>query len=136
VVTALHQADILKLNTDELAFIQEHLGGEGSPEAFIEWLIKTCHLDLMALTRGDQGSVIYTKDQKVEAALQPPSAIIDTVGAGDAYAAVLAMGWLMGLPLAHTADLAAAFAGRVCGFSGALPDDVQAYDVLHQQIQG
>jgi hypothetical protein len=46
------------------------------------------------------------------------------------------MGWFKGLPLAQTADLAAAFAGRVCGFSGALPDDLQAYDMLHQQTQG
>lgn len=136
VVSALHHADILKLNTDELAYISEQSGRESSPEAFIDWLLNTYHLDLMALTRGGQGSLLFDGDKKIETAVQPPQAVVDTLGAGDAYAAVLAMGWFKGLPLARTADLAAAFAGQVCGFSGALPDDVQVYDMLRRQIQG
>jgi len=136
VAAALDRADILKLNTDELAFIQAQLQGESRPEAFVEWLLKTYRLDLLALTRGEQGSLLFAGDQTVEAAQQSPPDIIDTVGAGDAYAAVLAMGWFKGLPLARTANLAAAFAGQVCGFSGAVPDDVQVYDMLRRQIQG
>jgi fructokinase len=136
VETALYRADILKLNIDELAFIKEQLGREGSPEAFVAWLMKTFQLDLLALTKGEQGSLLFTKHQKVETPLQSPQTIIDTVGAGDAFAAVLAMGWIMGLPLARTANLAAAFAGRICSLSGALPDDGRAYKILRQQIQG
>ena len=134
--TALHQADILKLNTDELAYVKGLVGGEDSPEAFIDRLMRTYHLDLLALTRGEQGSLLFTKHQKVEACLQSPQTIIDTVGAGDAYAAVLAMGWFKGLPLSRTADLASAFAGRICSFSGALPDDARVYEMLCQQNQG
>ena len=131
---ALERADILKLNTDELAYVQKLLGSQGPWEPFVDELMTGCGLDLLALTRGEQGSVLYSGGQIVTAPLQPSKIVVDTVGAGDAYAAVLAMGWVSRLPLARIADLASDFAGRICAVSGAVPDDEQVYDRLRQHL--
>ncbi len=133
---SLERADILKLNNEELLTIQTACNGPTQQSALVAWLMQTYDLQWLALTKGAQGSTIFTTDQTVDAPLIPMGDIRDTVGAGDGYAAVLAMSYLKGLPLPATIELATGFAAHICSLPGAVPSDLQIYRELDLQMGG
>jgi fructokinase len=53
--------------------------------------------------------------------------VVDTVGAGDAYAAMLAAGLLGEKPPEAIISEATRFSGRICTMGGAIPGDLQFY---------
>ena len=53
--------------------------------------------------------------------------IVDTVGAGDAFASVLVLGLLNGWPLQQTLQRAQAFASSIVGVRGATVNDMAFY---------
>jgi len=57
-----------------------------------------------------------------------PGTVIDTVGAGDAFAAVFIGGMLLGWPTYLTMSRANTFAAAICGIRGAIPDKPDFYD--------
>lgn len=132
---SLHKADILKLNNDELNRIGTDHQGPQTQEALIQWALKTFDLQLLALTSGDKGSRAITDQEDLSAAPIPVDHIVDTVGAGDGYAAVLAVGLLNGRPLARTLQLATEFAAHICTLPGAVPANSAPYDQLRQQLR-
>ncbi len=75
---------------------------------------------LAALTRSEAGSVIVTPDETVlvEAA---PARVVDTTGAGDAYAAGFLAGLTAGKPLAECGRLGSIAAAEVISHYGARP---------------
>jgi len=86
-------------------------------------LVGTFGLQLVAVTRGDRGAVLYAADGTVaEHSGYSAEPLADTVGAGDAFTAVLAMGLLRGAPLARIADAACRVARYVCTRAGATPE--------------
>lgn len=58
---------------------------------------------LFAVTRSEKGSVIIHGDTLVEQAATPVDEVVDTTGAGDAYAAGFLFGWANDRPLADCA---------------------------------
>ena len=83
-------------------------------------LCRRFDLRLVALTKGAQGSLLFTpQERSVQAGLAVE--VADTVGAGDAFTAALSMGMLAGLRL----DVINAHANRVarfvCSQQGATP---------------
>ena len=56
--------------------------------------------------------------------------VIDSVGAGDAYAAMLAAGLLKGWQPEEILRKASMFATRVCEIKGAIPDSASFYEPL------
>lgn len=131
---SLHQADILKLNSNELIRVGTFFNGPASPEALITWVMETFEIKLMALTLGDQGSRAITPRGSINAAPQLIDNVIDTVGAGDAYAAILAAGLLKRLTLSRTLKLATEFAAQICTMPGAVPENSDLYDQLRHEI--
>lgn len=131
---SLHLADVLKLNSNELVRIGTFFNGPSSPEALINWAIETFNIKLMALTLGDQGSRAITPRGSINTAPQIMDNIIDTVGAGDAYAAILAAGLLKRVPLLRTLKLASQFAAQICTIQGAVPENSDLYDQLRHEI--
>jgi fructokinase len=75
---------------------------------------------LVALTRGDKGSLLVTPEGEDERAAEPVK-VVDTVGAGDCFSAALAMGLLAGWPLERIHRRASLLAAYVCSQSGAMP---------------
>jgi fructokinase len=73
-----------------------------------------------ALTRGSKGSSLYTRDQTSDHSGYLAE-IVDTVGAGDAFTAALAMGLLHGDSLDRINDHANRIASYVCSQPGAMP---------------
>ena len=65
---------------------------------------------VFAMTRSDKGSVIVDGAETVVQEAHPVKEVIDTTGAGDAYAAAFLFGWVSGKSLQECADLGS-FAG-------------------------
>ena len=75
---------------------------------------------LAALTRSEAGSVIIAGGETVEVAAVP-ARVIDTTGAGDAYAAGFLAGLTSGKPLAECGRLGSVAAAEVISHYGARP---------------
>jgi len=128
VAESLRHTDILKLNEDELDVIQRDYKNEGAMGAPLSWLMEAFDIRAVALTRGSRGSRLYFDGGRVDAPAKKAETVIDTVGAGDGFAAVLAAGYLCSMPWEKTVDLASQFASRICSIPGAVPDDADFYD--------
>jgi fructokinase len=135
---SLERADIVKMNETELATLARTLRfriNEEKQQA--AELIKRFKLDCLLVTRGEhgawlldkQGGFVSTTPQGGAAAVK----IEDTVGAGDAFAAVFILGRLLGWPAAETLERACAFASAICGIRGAVPQDEDFYNEFLQQ---
>ncbi|MGM0453150.1 MAG: PfkB family carbohydrate kinase [Thermodesulfobacteriota bacterium] len=133
---SLRQTDILKLNQDEMAFIQDIFNSKQPCEAFPAWVMETFAISLIALTKGDQGSDIYTPAGHFSAEIPPIDDMVDTVGAGDAYSAILAIGYLQRWPPARIVSTATDFAGRICHIQGAVPEDASFYTPFLKRMTG
>ena len=125
---SLTYADILKLNDQELDEIRHTLDNPTSPGTFVEYLMSFFNIEMLTITRGAEGSTLITKKRTIDAPPVTSIDVIDTVGAGDGYAAMLAFGTLLGLPLETIASTSTDFAARICQLPGAVPEDAQFYD--------
>ena len=65
------------------------------------------HVDALIVTRGAQGSMIWSKGESIAIPSVKPPALLDPTGCGDAYRAGLLFGLSRGLPWAETGRLAA-----------------------------
>jgi fructokinase len=117
---SLFLADILKLNDEELLILASLFGLSGDDEEMLAALADRFSLELSILTRGAKGALLLGKEQRVEHSGHPV-ALEDTIGAGDAFTAAVALGWLLGHPLPDIADHASRLAAYVCSQKGAMP---------------
>ena len=60
--------------------------------------------------------------------------IADTVGAGDAYAAILCIGYLKNWEIGKTNKLASEFAAEIIKVQGALPPNDLLYNYFQKEI--
>ena len=128
ITSSLEQADILKLNDQELFFLQDLFNQQHQEtDAFATWLMNNFEIEWIALTRGEKGSRLYTRGGIQKTVGVKSANVVDTVGAGDAYAAVLAFGYLRQWPIEKILSAASAFAADICGISGAVPEDAEFY---------
>jgi fructokinase len=120
IVPGLTWATVLKLNDEELPVVAEMLSIEGSATETLGTLCRRFNLSLIALTKGGKGSLLFSPEH---CAIQPglPVEVADTVGAGDAFTAALAMGLLAGLDLETIGAHANRVASYVCSQHGATP---------------
>ena len=125
---SLRLANILKFNDTEFTVLAELLGLSGSVPQQIERLARQYSLRLVCLTRGAQGSLLYSEGQWADDPGQPVE-VKDTVGAGDAFTAALAMGMLAGKPLDAINRRANQVARYVCSCEGATPAPPEFPDV-------
>lgn len=79
---------------------------------------------LVAITHSEKGSVLIPREgEPVEIAAIAPTALEDTTGAGDAYAAGLLYGLARGLDLARAGRLGSLAASEVISHFGARPSE-------------
>lgn len=119
---SLAMANVVKLNDAELAIIADVLGWKATEGDAADRLLQEFSLDVVAVTRGEHGALL-TNSRGERSDLQvEPVAVVDTVGAGDAYTAALVIGLLRGYSLASINDWATRVAGFVCTQQGAAPE--------------
>ena len=136
VKASLSACDALKVNDEELEKIKVMLDFSGSDPDFIDYLMHEYQIDFISLTKGKAGSALFTLNGVYELANTPLVIAGDTVGAGDAYTSMLALGYINKWPPAQIVETAAALARRVCGIKGAIPAEAGFYDGLMKNEKG
>lgn len=124
-------ADQLKINDEELALLAGMLGLRGEPEQQAAALIRDYSLASVLVTCGGRGAWLLQKNGelvRVEGKSTIPLA--DTVGAGDAFAAVFIHGMLQQWPPQTTLARANEFAAAICAVRGAAPSDEGFYQAF------
>ncbi|HHQ41013.1 MAG TPA: carbohydrate kinase [Chromatiales bacterium] len=111
-----------KLNDDELAALE---GGRAAADA--ERLRARHGLEAVILTRGARGAAVAHAGGLTEAAPEPVREVADTVGAGDAFAAVAILGLMRGWGWETVLARAVAFAADICRVRGAVVRDRGLY---------
>ena len=117
----LRLANVLKLNDEELTRIAAMFGVSGNTAAaHADWFINNYNLKILILTCGAQGSRIFA-DGKEHFCPSRKIEVVDTVGAGDAFTAMVVVGLLSGLPTDIINERASEIAAFVCTQNGATP---------------
>lgn len=119
---SLRLSTIVKLNSDELLTVAAMLElKEREAEAVSQQLIARYRVELVAVTRGEQGSLLVTNEETVD---HPGLRIRvkDTIGAGDAFTAALAHYYLRRAPLNTISEAANRMGAWVSTQAGATPE--------------
>jgi fructokinase len=117
---SLEMANAVKLNDEELKTVSTIFGLGGDERKQLTQLLERYNLELVALTKGAGGAVLFNGKSFAECAAEQV-AVKDTVGAGDAFAAAVALGWLRRAPLDVICQHACRVAAFVCSQAGAVP---------------
>jgi fructokinase len=126
----LHDADWVKLNEDELVQLTPKSGGlENTMQTFCAQF----DLATLIVTRGASGAVGWDGRHFVTVAPPADITMVDTVGAGDAFAALSLFGLSRRWPLETTLERAQTFAVALVGKRGATVADSAFYRAFSEQ---
>ncbi len=115
----------VKLNEDELDRLAPP--GNSLPDR-ARALLENAGLEGLVVTRGAAGAVVLGADDVAAAAPAPERVrVVDTVGAGDAFASVMILGLRRGWSPVVSLERALEFAAAVCGLRGATVADPAFY---------
>lgn len=133
VLDMVQQADWVKLNGDELAMLQ---AAETADRLQPEEFLSRYGLKGLVLTQGAQGAELLT-DTGEHFRVQPDRDIevLDTVGAGDAFASVMILGLANEWPLDLTLQRAQVFASGLVGNRGATVRNMGFYQSFIDEWQ-
>ena len=125
VKASLQRADVVKLAEHELERIGGWFGFRGTPREMMAAVADRFECPVVCVTRGSNGAAllhdgVFTEHPGFEAEVR------DTVGAGDAFLAVLLAGLLAGTPDAALLQHANLMGAYVVTQFGALPSDQSA----------
>ena len=110
------QVDILFANEEEITLLWQ-------TKSFDEAVAATRpHVKIAALTCGAEGSVVIGGDEAHKVAAEPIDRLVDTTGAGDAYAAGFLYGLAKGKALGACGRLGGIAAAEVISHYGARPE--------------
>lgn len=134
---SLRQAGVVKLNEEELDRISALFALDGAtPYARAAVLVAHFELQRVVVTCGAAGAWTLDGAGRVGSVTgEPLPHVVDTVGAGDGFAAVFILGMLLGWPLEMRLARADAFARALCLIRGAVPDSQAFYDPFIQDWQ-
>lgn len=114
-------ANAAKLNDDELKILGKHFSLVGDEREMLLQLLNRYSLRFIALTRGERGSLLLDQSGDCSEHVGAPVQVVDTVGAGDAFTAAIAIGTQIGLTLDRMNHWANDVAAFVCTQAGATP---------------
>ncbi|MDF3129185.1 carbohydrate kinase [Kiritimatiellaeota bacterium B1221] len=118
---SLHYANVLKLSDEELPELVKYFGLEGDVLDQLTALKDRFRLEVIAYTRGAEGSLLMGKYELDDYAGVKKEAV-DTVGAGDSFTAAMCMGLLKKWPLKEVNAFASEVSTYVCMHAGATPE--------------
>ncbi len=131
VQASLQGARWVKLNEEELNLLVTETAGLTAKS---QTLLDHYKLELLIVTRGDQGATAYTADGR-QTSVRPDkkTTVVDTVGAGDAFTSVTITGLLNNWPLHDTLQRAQSFASALVGVRGATVQDADFYRAFSER---
>jgi fructokinase len=132
---SLSKTDILKLNSEELDKLRQMLFLDMNKEKFVDHLREKYSISSVSLTKGESGSELFTDQGRFNSEPAAAITVVDTVGAGDAYAAMLAAGLLKKWRPEEILEGALLFASRVCEIEGAVPESASFYEPFKALIE-
>ena len=121
---------ILKLNKNELKVVTgiPVAADDNAVEVAAVAFKRQHRLDQLWVTAGSEGAWLFDQDDNVSwEAVPPVGEFVDSVGAGDAFAAYVIYGFLNELPAQTTLRQAVRFATRICQIRGATSQDSSVY---------
>jgi fructokinase len=130
VIDSLRKANLLKLNIQEFEFLRAMIGQGMASEQFVDHLFERYSIEIIALTKGDDGSELFLPQGHYAIKSRKVERLSDTVGAGDAYAAILAIGHIRKWHPKDILDTATEFASRICEIEGAIPPSNEFYSIF------
>lgn len=116
----LNAADILKLNEEELILITNWWGSFDSLEARATYLYNTYQLQLVVVTKGADGAMVYNGKQFYYQDGIPVK-VVDTIGSGDSFLAAFITQYAMGKPIPEALLFATKLGSFVASSKGAWP---------------
>ncbi len=121
----MHAAAWIKMNDEELALLQPE---PADPLAAAHALCTRCRAQATIVTQGARGAtIVFADGQTLHAAAPPVTNLVDTVGAGDAFSAVMLAGIVNDLPWDESLRRAVQFAAKICAMRGATTTDRSLY---------
>ena len=126
VIAIIEDATWLKLNDNELDAL---FPGPGTLEERCRNLVDRFGLEAIFVTLGGKGAAALHRDNIFSSAKpRDDVSIVDTVGAGDAFASVLLLGLVQNWPQDSTIQRAQDFASEIVGQRGAITQDKMFYE--------
>lgn len=135
---SLLRADIVKINDDELKVLATMFQlPKSSDDASGLALMKKFELNGLIVTCGSEGAwALFDAEVKASVAgVKLGRKVVDTVGAGDGFAAICMIGLLLHWPVELMLSRANSFAAALCGVRGAAPEAVDFYDTYIKEWQ-
>jgi fructokinase len=120
VLELLGLATIVKANDDEARVLGTLLGCSADPQTLGRRLVERYAVEAVCITRGAAGAALWA-DGMLHEVDGIPVGVVDTVGAGDAFAAGLLHAMLEGRPAAEALAFANRLGALVASRPGALP---------------
>ncbi|MCX8104819.1 MAG: PfkB family carbohydrate kinase [Ignavibacterium album] len=131
---SLKTADFLKVNYKEMGLLNDLITQiDYNTEKVAYELMDQFNISMIAVTRGKDGSTIFENGKRYDYTSVDVK-VKDTTGAGDAFAAMLCLGYLQGLEINRINKLANDFAGEICMIDGAIPKNDRIYDNFRELI--
>ncbi|MEQ1825711.1 MAG: carbohydrate kinase [Pirellula sp.] len=121
ILESLSNANVLKLNDEELPILASMLDLSGNEHELLDGIWNRYPLRLVALTKGANGAMLVNTSRERFVSSGIAVDVVDTVGAGDAFTAALAVGLANEMPLDRIVDWACSVAAYVCTQSGGTP---------------
>jgi len=133
-ISTLEAADFIKANYDEMHVLNDiFVQTEYSTEKVAFELMEKFNLNMIAVTRGKDGASIFENGKRFNHS-NVDDKVVDTTGAGDAFSAMLCIGYLHGFEIPYINKLANDFAFDICQFEGALPKNDRIYESYREQL--
>lgn len=131
---SLKTTDVLKVSIDELRLLNDLLVNDlfDMTKTSAE-LMEKYNIEILAVTLGSDGSALF-RNGEFDYYKSKPFEAIDTLGAGDAFASVLCIGYLRRWSLRKINKLANHFAAEICKIPGAMPENDDIYDFIKEKI--
>ncbi len=151
VTNILKRATWVKLNREELFLIaaeNDHNNKGNDPnlekirhhekhfdlDECIELFLKSYPCKVLIVTLGEEGALaVDAEGRRYQVAPQGKPALVDAVGAGDAFASVSILGQLLNWPIKITLERAQAFASATLNIKGALSKEKSFYQPFLDQ---
>ncbi len=116
----LNKADIVKLNNEELRVVGSWYNKNYSTNELIKWFAEKYQNNMLCLTRGANGALIYHQNELIEHQGYKVN-VVDTVGSGDAFLAGFLAIYLDSNQIVSALNYACATGALVATKTGATP---------------